>query len=238
VKSWPSISLLLNIIGLLGIAFVVWWMGGISNLWSRIQNRGLTKEYHMLKDQYAQLPQDSVDVLLLGNSLTYYGEWSDWIPQYRIANRGIPGDGIEGLRARMGDYTAVKPILVIVMIGINDLSFHPKEWLIERYPGFIKALTVEYNSAKVVIQSILPVNNTVSNTGLDNSDIRWVNDRLKELLRESPVEFQDITATFVDQREALRADWTADGLHLTGAAYKNWANLLQVWMADTMSENR
>lgn len=238
MKSWFPISILLNCIGLLGFAFIVWWMGGFSNLWARIQNRGLSGQYDMLKDQFAQLPMDSTDVLLLGNSLTNYGQWSDWIPGYSIANRGIPGDGIEGLGDRMADYKALEPKLVIVMIGINDLSFHPKEWLVERYPAFIEALNREFNPAKVVLQCILPVNNDVSNTGLNNADIKWVNARLEALLNDSTVEFQDISSGFANAQEALREDWTADGLHLNGAAYAHWAQIIQTWIVDTMSENR
>jgi len=219
-----TLSLILNVLGIFGIAFLVIQMGGISNLWSRIMNRGLTQEYFMLKDQYAQMPMDSTDILFLGNSLTYGGSWSEWLGNdYLIANRGIPGDGIEGLMGRMPHYAELHPKVVLAMIGINDLAFHRKEWLLERYPQFLAQLKKDFPDSKLVLQSILPINNTVSNTGLSNSEIDAVNMALTGYCADTRIEMLNLAVGFKNERGQLRADWTGDGLHLNGDGYKYWA---------------
>lgn len=230
MKTWLSLSLLLNILGIAGIVGLVWWMGGISNLWNRITNRGLSQEYFMLKDQYAKLPSDSTDILLLGNSLTYGGAWSEWLSPHKVANRGIPGDGIEGVQERMADYIPLQPKLIIVMIGINDLAYHPKEWLLTKYPIFLKQLQRDFSSTKIVLQSILPVNNNVLNTGLSNIDIDAVNAELVKLCSEAEIEYLALAKGFKNDQGQLLKDWTADGLHLNGKGYQHWADQLNSYL--------
>lgn len=229
MKALTNLSLLLNALGLLSLIAVIWYMGGIRTVISKITNRGFTEQYDMLVDQYSKIKLDSVNVLMLGNSITAAGSWQEWLTEDSVINRGIPGDGIEGLQRRMADYSC-EVNTVFVMIGINDLAYHPKEWLIKRYPAFLQELKNVFSDAKIVVQSILPVNNDVSSTGRSNQDIDVVNEAMSIAVNNIGFEYLDLGPLFKDEAGALKANWTSDGLHINGAAYSEWSLLLQNYL--------
>ncbi|NNE29290.1 MAG: hypothetical protein HKN16_06620 [Saprospiraceae bacterium] len=227
IKTWLIISLIINFAGIVALAGVIWWMGGLEQVLTKFNRRGLSQEYELMRNQLAMLPTDSVDILLLGNSLTNHGAWEEWLPGYSIANRGISGEGIEGLTDRLEDYQALAPGLVFTMIGINDLFYHEPSWLKERFPTLLARLQKTYPQSKLVFQSILPVNNSVMNTGLSNQSIAKLNKELEALVKENGHHFLDLSNGFQDSEGNLKSSWTNDGLHLNGPAYQFWAGQIR-----------
>src|SRR5215475_6172002 len=64
--------------------------------------------------------EDQIDVVMLGDSITAQGEWANILPRRRILNLGVGGDTSAGLLNRLRDVIALKPRIVLVMIGLND----------------------------------------------------------------------------------------------------------------------
>ena len=83
-----------------------------------------TKHYRERVDKFAQMrPIDSLDVVMLGNSLTEMaGDWNVLLRAKRVRNRGISGDDAMGMINRLQQITPGKPKAIFLMVGINDLS--------------------------------------------------------------------------------------------------------------------
>jgi lysophospholipase L1-like esterase len=58
---------------------------------------------------------------MLADSITAFAQWDNIFPGKAIANRGIPGDTIDGIFARLGAVVQMSPRKVFIMAGINDL---------------------------------------------------------------------------------------------------------------------
>jgi lysophospholipase L1-like esterase len=58
---------------------------------------------------------------MLGDSLTAFVQWPDLFPDTSIANRGIAGDTIKDIAARIGPIIRMRPERVFIMAAANDL---------------------------------------------------------------------------------------------------------------------
>jgi len=203
------ISIFGNIFAIIVALGIIHWMGGFRQFKTRLKNRGLSESYHMDISQQNILPAQQADLMFLGNSLIANGQWAEWFPEFKVANRGIRGDGVEGVMRRLDAIVKNPPKRLVLLIGINDLAYHDSVWLVEKYGGLLTALKSKLPTTKVYVQSILPVNNHVKDTGHSNQTITLVNSQLQQ----------------IDGK--LKTNWTLDGLHLTGIAYQQWATFLK-----------
>lgn len=62
-------------------------------------------------------------ILLLGDSLIEYGDWSGLLPEFRTMNRGIAGETAGELAGRLGRELDLDedPRHIIILAGTNDL---------------------------------------------------------------------------------------------------------------------
>ena len=66
-------------------------------------------------------PSRQVDVVLLGDSITWSGKWESRFPGVRLVNRGIPGYKTTNVLNELDATIALRPKKAFLMIGINDL---------------------------------------------------------------------------------------------------------------------
>ena len=55
------------------------------------------------------LPMDSRTIVMLGNSITNGCEWAELLGNSNVVNRGISGDTVEGIQARLGSIIKAAP---------------------------------------------------------------------------------------------------------------------------------
>ena len=62
-------------------------------------------------------------ILLLGDSLIEYGDWSSLLPGYRAMNRGLAGETVGELAGRLGQELDLDrdPHHIVILSGTNDL---------------------------------------------------------------------------------------------------------------------
>jgi len=227
MKKWLLFSIFLNVIGILGVVGLLIYFGGWKNLKYRVLNRGLSNTYEMRKSHFENMETDSSSTIFIGNSLVEYGDWEERLSNFNVKNRGIAGDGIEGVIGRLNTLKNLHPKNIIVLIGLNDLFFHESDWLIERYPKLIAEIKTKFPKAKLFIHSLLPVNTERHNPAISNQIITSVNKELKATCVRHKVEFIDGFALFVNENNQLKPSWTLDGIHLKGEAYLVWAEFLK-----------
>ncbi len=225
-------SLLLNLLLVAGIGYAIHRYGGWRNLWSKVNNRGIEKTYMHRKNLFEMLPPKEGAIVFLGNSITAQNEWSEMLDNANILNRGIPGDHCDGIRARLDEILASHPSKIFLMTGVNDLAFYPPSQVLPKYERLIEAILEKSPHSLLYLQSVLPVNNVVSPTPVDNDDIRSLNDGIRQLAEDKRLTFIDLYPLLLDLNGNLDAAYTADGIHLNGAAYLKWKEAIENFVGE------
>ncbi|HXX80762.1 MAG TPA: GDSL-type esterase/lipase family protein [Thermodesulfovibrionales bacterium] len=164
------------------------------------------------------------NILFIGDSLVELFDWQGRFPEYTIANLGISGETVEGLRARIGKIISkyASPDLVLIMTGINNVAMEEPGFF-DSYRGTVKALSSAYPHARIVLHSLLPT----LLPWVPNERIQEVNHSLREIAQEMKTEYLDLYSTFVDpQGNPVRNYLLPDGVHLSDKGYSRWAGVL------------
>lgn len=221
-------SVLVNVLLVAAIAFALHKYGGFRNLWAKINNRGIEKTYFHRKNLFEMLPPKDGAIVMLGNSITAGGEWAELLGNPNVLNRGIPGDHCDGMRERLGEVLRHHPSKIFLMAGVNDLAFISPEKTWPKYERLVNEILTKSPATKLYLQSVLPVNNLVSPTPVDNEDVRALNAKIKEFAQTKNLVYIDLYNVLQDLDGNLDAAYTLDGIHINGLAYRKWADVLLV----------
>lgn len=170
-------------------------------------------------------------IVFLGNSITEGGNWRRLLKDSTIINRGISGDNTFGVLARLDEVIELKPSSLFILIGTNDLSKKiPDEAIIENIFLIISRIKAESPRTKIFVQSIFPVNETVEKFPMqfnNASHILIINDQLARYAERMRYTYVDVYEKLVDEQGRLNKNFTNDGLHLNGAGYQRWVEVLK-----------
>ncbi|MFW5707709.1 MAG: GDSL-type esterase/lipase family protein [Bacteroidota bacterium] len=195
-----------------------------------VNNSGLYYERRKQIHESVVVPPNAI--VMLGNSITEHGLWNELLPGKTIVNRGIGGDNIAGMIHRLPHMLEKKPSTLVVMGGVNNILFHDATpEYIEQYMEELIIRVMELSpDTRIILQSILPVNEIVANDKevLKNRHtiITRSNERLSRLAERYDVTWVDLHALFTDAFGRLDRSLTTDGIHLNGEGYKLWAGKL------------
>jgi lysophospholipase L1-like esterase len=175
-----------------------------------------------------------VEVVMIGDSITQGGIWSEMFPGVAIANRGVGGDTTADVLARLDTVLSTKPELAFLMIGVNDASRgRSPEEIFASYTKIVDAL--QGAGVEVAIQSTIECSAT--SCGATLNVLRALNRRLAALSAERGVDYIDLAVSLSDE-SGLRSEFSYDGTHLNGAGYRQWADALSEPMAKKVSALR
>lgn len=160
----------------------------------------------------------TADIVMLGDSLTESGPWSEYFPDVRLLNRGISSDTTSGVLRRIDEVIDRRPKTVFLMIGINDLLGGGEPTAVSAAIQTIVE-TLHRHQIKVIVQSVLPVG--ANYVPAINAKV----DRLNQELHSGSGQFVEI-AEQLTQNGALNPRLTVDGLHLNGAGYAVWRDAI------------
>jgi lysophospholipase L1-like esterase len=160
-------------------------------------------------------------LVFIGDSLTEWYGWQERFPSYRVMNLGISGETVEELLERRNRIRErIKgPDIIFLMTGINNILSERYDITVP-YREIVRNLTTWYKGAKIVVQSLLPVDMP----WIHNDTIRTINRHLADIAREHDAEYLDVYGHFVDEngkpKPRLLSD---DGVHLAAKGYEIWA---------------
>lgn len=165
------------------------------------------------------------DYVMLGDSITYGVQWNELMGIEGIVNRGIAGDSTEGMLKRLDTVIKLKPKIVFIMAGINDIlsNVTTPEETYKNYRTIVEKL--EANGIKVVMTSTLFTSTKVKNYKDINARVKKLNYMLSIMAVEKWIPYKDLNAKLAPKGH-LEEKFTSDGIHLVGAAYEQWAELL------------
>ena len=172
------------------------------------------------------MSQNQPEFLLLGDSITAGFDTARLLPELAIRNEGVSGDSTVELLARLRPEWLLAPQLraIFVCIGTNDLARdRTDDYILGQIARIVAELRRAGAGFRVVLTSLFPTRN---NEPRPNARIVGFNARLTAMAADLRVGHWALHPHFVDEEGALRAEFTDDGLHLTAAAYAEWAGLL------------
>ena len=176
------------------------------------------------RSQFAALPVGADRVLFLGDSITEQGMWDEWFPQLPSINRGVGGETVAQVMARL-DEAIVAPRAISLLIGTNDLHGLGKsrrvDDIAEQMRALVTAIGERAGSAPLFINSVLP------RSAHFRDRILALNGHYQRIAAEAGATYLDIWPALADANGAIRAECTGDGLHLSGAGYKAWTDALR-----------
>jgi lysophospholipase L1-like esterase len=186
-----------------------------------------TDEHHVTKHaQLLSLPgRDSLEVVLLGDSLTRRWEdnpdqWNRYFGGLRAGNFGVGADSLENVlwRIRSGQLAGLRPRVVVVLAGTNNLPRDPVETIVQGLAQLTRELGEVLPGAKVLLLGLLPRN--PDETGRDyGSMVVAVNRSLAPLADGKRVFFRDFGVLFPPKNGLVDPEMMPDGLHLGAAGY-------------------
>ncbi len=190
----------------------------------------LTNQHYLQRiDKFSKEAVAKSPIVMLGDSLTEIGMWAEYFPASKIINRGIGGDNTIGILNRLDQIITLKPKVIFMMIGTNDLIRGvTADEAFERYTKIIDRLQASLPHTKIVIQSVPPVNFGHMPSGY----VYWrpiieFNEKLKRLSEEKSMPFLDLHAALADSTGGLKLSNTTDGIHFTSEAYNVWVGMIR-----------
>ena len=189
--------------------------------------------YNMIKnikaDSYNNSNKNEIKggTVFTGDSLIEFYDLDKFFPSRNFINRGISGDTTKGLRSRIYEnVVSLVPECIVMEIGTNDLNGDESvERIFARYKDILMFLKTALPSARIIVQSLYPVNHDVNVVSKmlvknrNNENVNRMNILLKEACKELDIEFVDINQYLKDENGSLKKELTLDGLHLNDQGY-------------------
>jgi hypothetical protein len=168
-------------------------------------------------------------IVMLGDSLTEGAPWAELSGCPYLAERGIGGDTTAKLLVRMDDALKLKPRVVFLMIGVNDISLAvPKETTVANY----KAILDRLQGMHVVAAYVLPVAASYSKRQT-NAGIAALNDSIASLIAgRADTTVLDLRPQLRGVDGSLREEFSYDGIHLTPKGYAVWRDAIAPMIAN------
>ena len=206
------------------------------------QEKKYSDHYYKRVRQFEQeAPITKWDIVLLGDSLTEGGEWSEYFPDTQaklakkggaIRNRGIVGDTAEGIYDRLDQILPGKPKKLFFLCGANDVSHDlTADTIVARIEKVLCKIMEESPRTKLYLQSMLPFNESFKRyKKLDGKTfmVAEVNERLVKLAKKYKITFINLHPLFLEEGTAnLNPEITGDGLHLKKEGYAIWKEAIK-----------
>jgi lysophospholipase L1-like esterase len=163
------------------------------------------------------------NIVMLGDSITAIGPWTELFPGVLIANRGVGGDTTHDIVRRIADTISLKPRRVFIMAGVNDaIQGENQEAALANFVEI--AAELSRHSIPLTVVATIECERAYCGRALDR--VRKLNLALSKWTRENGIPYVDLNDE-LSGADGLRPNYTWDGIHLTGAAYLVWRSRIE-----------
>ena len=166
------------------------------------------------------------DIILLGDSIIERGESFELIEFESLSNLGVGGNTVTDINNRIDYIISLRPKVVFIMIGINDIFNNTDtESIFTTYKLIINKLIT--NNITPHIMSTLKVGSNQINFKEKNNNVEILNSLLKKYCEDNLLEFIDLNLIFSDGNKLFET-YTNDGVHLNSDGIKYLSNILNL----------
>jgi lysophospholipase L1-like esterase len=183
-------------------------------------------------------------VVFMGNSIT-----EEWAPRFATQFAGKPfvGRGISGqttpqmlVRFRQ-DVVALKPAVVVLLAGTNDIAGNTGPSTLEMIEDNIASMAeiARANGIRVVLCSVLPVADYPWKRGLEPAEkIVALNAWIRAYAERTGGVYADFHTAMSDEHHGMRDGISRDGVHPNDAGYAIMAPIIERAITDALSSAR
>jgi lysophospholipase L1-like esterase len=206
----------------------------LTNAENRLADWAQLKRYADANTKVQPPQKNETRVVFLGDSIT--DNWSrdgfgGFFPGKPYINRGISGQTTPQMLIRFRpDVIALKPQVVVILAGTNDISGNTGPMTLEAIENNLMSIAelATANKIKVVFASVLPVSDYNKRSNGEQiirtvqrppEKILELNKWLKEYAANNGYTYLDYFSALVDDKGFLKADIANDGLHPNAKGY-------------------
>lgn len=166
--------------------------------------------------------ETSAPNVMLGDSLTERGLWSELLPGAQVANRGLGSVTVSMIIDQL-DRIPSSAKAAFVLAGVNDVSKgRSAEQIAEDYGTLIGKLKARGLAVHVV-------STLLTSTPAWNRQIERLNREISAVCDNAACTFIDINSA-IGENGAIKPELTSDGTHITGAGYRIWRDAVKPYL--------
>jgi lysophospholipase L1-like esterase len=181
-------------------------------------------------------------IVFMGNSIT--DSWIKLSPEFfqgrPYIDRGISGQTTPQMLVRFrADVIALKPKVVLILAGINDIAGNTGPSTLEMIEDNLASMAelAKANGIKVVMSSILPAFDFPWKAGMAPAEkVVAVNTWIKAYAAKHNMIYVDYWSAFADERKGMPAKYSKDGVHPTAEGYKIMEPLAEKAIAQALKQ--
>src|SRR5215470_1255195 len=170
-------------------------------------------------------------VVFMGDSITDGWKLDEYFAGKPYINRGISGQTTPQMLLRFRpDVLALKPRVVLILAGTNDIAGNTGPMTLEQIEGNLTSMAelARANEIHVVLSSLLPVSDYEMRDGKPINQttrrppekIKVLNEWMKKFAVENHMTYLDYFAAMVDEKGFLKDELSNDGLHPNAKGYE------------------
>ena len=181
-------------------------------------------------------------IVFMGNSITE--GWRNSRPSFfegrPYINRGIGGQTTPQMLLRFKpDVVNLKPAVVVILAGINDIAGNTGPMTLEQtYDNIVSMMEIaKANKIKVVLCSVLPAYDFPWSPGMEPAPkVVALNRMLQAYAQKNQLVYVDYFKAMVDNRNGLPAHLAKDGIHPTEEGYKIMEPMVEKGIAEALKK--
>ena len=198
--------------------------------------------YHDANTKVAAPAKDEQRVVFMGDSIT--DSWDDpkyggFFPGKPYIDRGISGQTTPQMLIRFRpDAIALKPKVVVILAGTNDIAGNTGPMLLEAIEDNLISMAelARANRIRVVLSSVLPISDyektregkpVIRSAQRPPEQIKALNDWMRKYAADSHSIYLDYHSAMVDEKGFLKDELSDDGLHPNKKGYDVMAPLAE-----------
>jgi lysophospholipase L1-like esterase len=202
-----------------------------ARLQTRLQDWPALARYRAANAGLTAPAKDEKRVVFMGDSITDFWKLAGYFPSKPYINRGISGQTTPQMLVRFrSDVIALKPEVVVILAGTNDIAGNTGPTTLELIEGNLASMfeLARASDIRVVIASVLPVSDYAKNTEdkpinqttrRPPEKIIALNEWIKEYATRNGLTYLDYFSAMVDEKGFLKQELSDDGLHPNDKGY-------------------
>lgn len=183
-------------------------------------------------------------VVFMGNSITegWKNADSSFFSDHAYIDRGISGQTTPQMLLRFRqDVINLKPAVVVILAGINDIAENTGPITLEAVFGNIVSMVelAKTNKIRVVLSSVLPAYDFPWRPGMQPAEkVIRLNAMIQAYANKNNIVYVDYFSAMVDERKGLNKKYTYDGVHPTLDGYKVMEPLVMAAISKALKKKR
>jgi len=166
---------------------------------------------------------DPVNVVMLGNSITYQGNWQEVLGRKDVFNGGKPGWTTEQLSWVIKNFIVPnRPKLCFFIGGINDYTLGISTDRIYQNMTMVMDSIHQVGTRPVYTTTLYQRTNSSRNRQIDT-----LNQKMEKFCAERGYDFMDLRPYLCQNGDILEKYVVPDNTHLKAEAYPQWAKAMQ-----------